>query len=520
MSKTIENVSNLSAAAPTVTAVTTAPAPVADHRALTQPGSPDSVANASGSSGVKTRPLSWYVIQGLKGLGSLRLTVTLFALSMLLVFFGTLAQIDSGIWTVITHYFRWFWVWVPFQIFVQFGQVFFGFPETTHIPGAFPFPGGLTLGLALLVNVLTAYGLRYRHWWRGLLILSSLFLIDTIGFLLHPNLFPGRSALLQAAELAAVLLPLNGVVFALCRSWIPWKRIGVLAIHYGMILMLMGELMAYFAVESTMSIDVGKTTNVAVDRRHYELAVISPDAEDTNSDHVTVVPDGLLRKGAAIENDELPFDVKVNRWLVNARLHEAGPDEANPATAGAGLQSVAVDKGEGSGVAVNQTFDIPACYATLTKKDGTDLGTYLFWAGWELTGNKGQAVNVDGKTYQVSLRFKHSYKPYALKLLEFRFDRYPGTDKPKNYSSRVRLHDEEFGEDREIVIRMNEPLRHRGETYYQQSFDAATERTTYLQVVRNSGWQLPYWSCGIVALGMIIHFGLNLATFLQRRVSA
>jgi hypothetical protein len=68
-----------------------------------------------------------------------------------------------------------------------------------------------------------------------------------------------------------------------------------------------------------------------------------------------------------------------------------------------------------------------------------------------------------------------------------------------------------------VLIRMNEPMRHRGETYYQADWNKATERGTVLQVVRNPGWQLPYWSCGIVALGMIIHFGLNLSTFLQRR---
>jgi len=36
-------------------------------------------------------------------------------------------------------------------------------------------------------------------------------------------------------------------------------------------------------------------------------------------------------------------------------------------------------------------------------------------------------------------------------------------------------------------------------------------------VVRNPAWQLPYWSCAVVALGMLIHFGLNLANFLERR---
>src|SRR5947207_734845 len=66
-------------------------------------------------------------------LASLRLTVVLFALSMVLVFVGTLAQMDEGIWTVVNKYFRSFGVWVPFQLFVKLGQVFFGVPKTVQI---------------------------------------------------------------------------------------------------------------------------------------------------------------------------------------------------------------------------------------------------------------------------------------------------------------------------------------------------------------------------------------------------
>src|SRR5438874_1174592 len=66
----------------------------------------------------------------LEALASLRLTVVLFSLSLLLVFFGTMAQIDAGIWTVVKDYFRSFFVWIPLQLAVQFGQIFFGLPRT------------------------------------------------------------------------------------------------------------------------------------------------------------------------------------------------------------------------------------------------------------------------------------------------------------------------------------------------------------------------------------------------------
>src|SRR5690242_6059318 len=71
--------------------------------------------------------------QILAPLASLRVTVVLFALAILLVFCGTLAQIDQGIWTAVNTYFCALYVWIPLQIF---------FPRSLHVPGAFPYPGG------------------------------------------------------------------------------------------------------------------------------------------------------------------------------------------------------------------------------------------------------------------------------------------------------------------------------------------------------------------------------------------
>ena len=43
-------------------------------------------------------------------------------------------------------------------------------------------------------------------------------------------------------------------------------------------------------------------------------------------------------------------------------------------------------------------------------------------------------------------------------VFQSNIDRYIGTDKARNYSSRIRLVDPEQGEDREVLIAMNEPL--------------------------------------------------------------
>ena len=128
-------------------------------------------------------------------------------------------------------------------------------------------------------------------------------------------------------------------------------------------------------------------------------------------------------------------------------------------------------------------------------------------------------MTADGRGYQISLRPVRYYKPFRLHLIDFRFDRYAGTDTPKNFSSRVRLERADKGEDREVTIRMNEPLRYAGETFFQADWDKTDEKGTVLQVVDNPGWLTPYFACVLVAAGMIWQFMTHLIGFAAKRKS-
>ena len=54
------------------------------------------------------------------------------------------------------------------------------------------------------------------------------------------------------------------------------------------------------------------------------------------------------------------------------------------------------------------------------------------------------------------------------------------------------------GEDRDVLIRMNSPLRHAGDSYYQASFEPG-DQVSVLQVVRNPASLTPYVACSLVA---------------------
>jgi hypothetical protein len=289
------------------------------------------------------------------------------------------------------------------------------------------------------------------------------------------------------------------------------KRSGIIVLHSGVILLLLGELITeLYAVEGSMTIPANGSANYVEVHNHAELAVTRP--LDSRDDDVVVVPDALLRKGGVIRDPGLPFDVRVERYMVNSALVEEPPRD-NPATAGLGRFRGVVEKKEGAGVSTDQRVDAPSAYVTLLQKDSDrEIGTYLV-SNWL----KEEKVEVGGTTYDVALRFKRVYKPYTIYLKEFHHDVYLGTEKAKNYASDIRLVDPSSNEDREVNISMNAPLRYGGETFYQQSF-LENDSGTILQVVRNPAWLLPYVSCSLVAFGMLLHFGIKLIEFIRLRL--
>jgi hypothetical protein len=74
-------------------------------------------------------------------------------------------------------------------------------------------------------------------------------------------------------------------------------------------------------------------------------------------------------------------------------------------------------------------------------------------------------------------------------------------------------------ENREALVFMNHPLRYAGLTFYQAGF-GNNDTTTVLQVMKNPSWLVPYISCGMMALGLVIQFGMHLISFVRRRVIA
>jgi hypothetical protein len=303
------------------------------------------------------------------------------------------------------------------------------------------------------------------------------------------------------------------------------RRAGIILLHLGIILMLVGELVtALYAKEGNMSIDEGASVNYTENLQQVELAIIDPSSPEDDS--VVAVPQSFLIKasqgraggaaGKTLQNPLLPFEVTVEEYMSNSKLlgPKQAPQGVKPkATAGIGKMLIAEPQPEVTGVE-SQQINAPSALITLTR-GGKNLGTFLV----SLYIDEPDKVVVDGKAYTVGMRLRRTYKPYTIQLLDFKHDKFIGTDTPRNFSSLVRLTDPSQHEDRQVLIWMNHPLRYNGETFYQSAFKPG-DGGTVLQVVRNPGWLLPYFSCVMVAVGMIIHFGVMLYESLRKSGAA
>jgi hypothetical protein len=116
------------------------------------------------------------------------------------------------------------------------------------------------------------------------------------------------------------------------------------------------------------------------------------------------------------------------------------------------------------------------------------------------------------------LRPKRKYSDYTILLKRFTHQKFVGTETAKNFQSDVVVVNRKAEDRREVKIWMNHPLRYEGQTFYQASL-YPLGKGTVLQVVRNPGWLLPYIACGMVSIGMLMHFGMHLREFLRRRMA-
>jgi len=377
-------------------------------------------------------------------LGSLRLSVAIVFLMAVVTFCGTLAQEHTALLDVQLRYFESWWILEPI------GRI------------VLPLPGGLTLMIALAINLAVGGMLRLKR---------------------------------------------------------TWSRVGVLITHLGVAMLLLAGAVRYaFAEEGMVLLYEGESTTSFTSYHDWEIVVEEPDAEPARQ---WVVPyeqfDHASEGGTAtFRHPELPFALEVSHWMRNSAPQRKGPMTTVEVPVVRGLFLRQLDPHP-----KNAESNLAGCYVTVRDGD-RQLATEILWGGHEGRSLRPAPATVDvaGRRFGLLLRKKLTPLPFELRLEDFTVEFFPRTRKPRTYESRVSILDGDSVMTQRI--RMNEPLRREGVVVYQSTWgppNAAPGQPLYsgLQTVRNNhadAW--PIWACAVIAIGMALHFGMKFHRFMTR----
>lgn len=134
-----------------------------------------------------------------------------------------------------------------------------------------------------------------------------------------------------------------------------------------------------------------------------------------------------------------------------------------------------------------------------------------------------QRVSFPNGDYDVVYDVDRKPLPFSLKLDDFKVEFDPGTQQASSFTSKVRLSDQAMAiKNRPHTISMNEPLTHRGFTFYQASYareqDPQTGRETgrfqsIFQVGIDPGRSVKYLGCTMIVLGAFVQFYMRAGLF-------
>lgn len=381
---------------------------------------------------------------------SIKLTVLLLAAAVVLVFFGTLDQVHYGIFHTQKLYFEHVFVTWSYPQQAPFAERL-GWLEV-------PFPGGYFIGPLLVLNLFFAH---FRYYRAG------------------------------------------------------YKKIGIVFIHAGLVLLLLGQLWTQISQrEYFLWLGEGERKGYVESFHHDELVVV----DRTDPDHFRVYSwpvSAFSRREAVLSHDSLPFRLRVVGFAKNAAIFPMA--EGPPGTPDLRITEGVGAERELTFIQIAPTFREGERNITTALVDvvtprgprGRFLLSNVFRQGEPMREYfPPQMFEYEGRTFELALRFSRRYLDADIELVEFRHDRYPGTNIPFNFSSDVRIIESPDMPPRHALIFMNNPLRYSGLTFYQASF-ADNDTKSMFQVVSNPARWIPYVASGVISGGLLLQFVIS-----------
>ncbi|MBI1318500.1 MAG: hypothetical protein GC168_06085 [Candidatus Hydrogenedens sp.] len=331
---------------------------------------------------------------------------------------------------------------------------------------------------------------------------------------------------LPGVYLLMVLLFINMSLGAIVRAPKSWTRPGMLIAHGGILLLLVSGFVTYeFSTSGHMTLYEGESDDHFQSYYDWNIKIVSLDTDPPMT--YTIPGEEFVHMGPSDTRtffaEKLPFTLLLEGYMPNCAPQQTPPIMAMGVD-GVILQPMEMQKDAERNLAgvIATVMERPAdasgaaasAHGAASTMQGGDAHVGLLWgmaaAPW--------IVTVQGQRYAIDLRHDRFPVPFRITLNKFIHQKHPRTGMASNFESRVTM--TEGNASRDVEIKMNEPLRHKGFTFFQASFveDPTNPRApiaSVFSVVKNPADQWPKYACYIIGIGLTIHFLQRLAIYLR-----
>tara|TARA_B100000131_G_scaffold252584_1_gene246417 strand:+ start:320 stop:1387 length:1068 start_codon:yes stop_codon:yes gene_type:complete len=302
---------------------------------------------------------------------------------------------------------------------------------------------------------------------------------------------------LPGGMLAMFILTCNLIAFLLQKNIWNTKKMGVIIIHLGSILLLVGGGITYFfSFEGAMPITTrNKISNFMYSYHDKELVIINEN-EYQDSLEFTKFNEKILFSGNQFTYPTIPFDITILKYCVNA--NRIGNND---------IECIASE--------IEDAENNSAIKLLIEAKNieyQNINGEYISALGY-----KNPRIKINNIYYNIVLQPKKTYLPFSIELINVTEVLHPNSAIAQSYSSEVNIIDN--GQSRRKLIEMNIPLRYKGYTFYQAHYEQDQNtgvKTSVLAVVKNYGRLFPYISSIIMCIGVLLQIFIRIPRLLKK----